>query len=156
MTLRRVISIIIAAIVAVLIMYAGKSCAENIQETNRKNATGASIVINHTPDDYNYDDYTIVTSTQSDEEKYAGYETVTNLFGEVVATIPVTTSEEDSSQDSDYISEQTESETRRTILGNDNSVESATSNEHPLLGGGDEQVAVTTAADTEPIVIHIN
>lgn len=96
MELRRAISIIIAAVVAALVIWAGRSCAENIQKKNREkaledytynveHATGGS--------DFNVDyvDGAVGEESATAATTAENVQTVTNLFGEVVGTVTVTT-----------------------------------------------------------------
>ena len=100
----RIISLFLAFIAAGLVVLAGKSCTEDIIKANKesraKNTTTKEPhlitednVITPTLDQFS-------TYAQSDtslpvqEEDTREYVTVTNLFGEVVETIPVTSPEE--------------------------------------------------------------
>ena len=100
----RIISLFLAFIAAGLVVLAGKSCTEDIIKANKesraKNTTSKEPhlitednVITPTLDQFS-------TYAQSDtslpaqEEDTREYVTVTNLFGEVVETIPVTSPEE--------------------------------------------------------------
>lgn len=92
MQTRPLIAICAALVAALLIIFAGKSCAEDITKTNKKHHRPSASTISvqqgsvpeATPPQYIPDAYTTETSTQE-------YITVTNLIGEVVETIPVTT-----------------------------------------------------------------
>lgn len=99
METRRLISIAIAGVVALLVMWAGKSCTESIRETNHKSEDYQSTFNEGYNGGYeNYADYEDGTyavqaePTTAAEEKYApGVQTVTNLLGEVVGTVTATT-----------------------------------------------------------------
>lgn len=80
-------------------MVAGRSCTKNIMETNRKSRQSAT---SSSPSYHliteNYDDNSAPASDGSElSEETTGmqFETVTNMFGEVVDEIPVTYPEEE-------------------------------------------------------------
>lgn len=92
---RRSIAIVIAFIAAILVMMAGKSCSDNIIETNKNNpkkerATAATDMIPPPP---------MKQEEKADEKQEPVSEApavqdhidVTNLLGDVVETIPITT-----------------------------------------------------------------
>lgn len=99
METRRLISIAIASVAALLVMWAGKACTESIQKTNRESGNNQSTFnegYNGGYDNYaNYEDGTYAVQaepTTAAEDEYApGVQTVTNLLGEVVGTVTVTT-----------------------------------------------------------------
>lgn len=98
MTTRRIVTLIIAAVVAFLIIYAGKSCAEDIAETNRKNSANKTIIQNSNVDTPSLienqpagNQQNTPTDPATDSETPTEYvETVTNIFGEVIGTVPPT------------------------------------------------------------------
>ncbi len=98
MTTRRIITLIIAVLVAFLIAYAGKSCAEDIAETNRQNRLKNDTtygtqgntpgLIEDTPQ-YNNNSQNVTTDPNPELLEPTEYvETVTNIFGDVIGTVP--------------------------------------------------------------------
>lgn len=160
MTIRRIISIIIAAAVAMLIIFAGKSCAQNIAETNQKAAANKAPIINNTPDDFTYSTVSVSSEAVTTDTTTDGVEVVTNLFGEVIGTVPPTTSENPDVSDPNLESASTETTTVKSILDGVNEPTSK-SNQHSILGGNQPDVTETVTGVTQPsssqdIVIHIN
>lgn len=106
MNTSKIVSLIIAALAAVLVAAAGKSCADDINQKNierrKKETTEAhsyhlitetTLPATYEDTDENTEDQPqLIEDPSATEERE--YETVTNLFGEVVETIPVTTPEE--------------------------------------------------------------
>lgn len=97
---RRSIAIIAAFIAAVLVMMAGKSCSDNIVETNKsnqkkqsKNAVSDQITPPQNSPAPNQASPVQNNDEPATESTTADYIAVTNLIGDVVATIPVTTAE---------------------------------------------------------------
>lgn len=99
METRRLISIIIAVAAAFLVMWAGKSCAEDIVNTNKKSDDyQGTFAEGYTPSGgyENYADYgdgtqPIPQQTETTATSNQNVQTVTNLLGEVVGTVTVTT-----------------------------------------------------------------
>lgn len=96
METRRLISVLLAAVAAILVIWAGKSCAEDIQEKNReeakKNYTNVQNATGGNGFNVDYGDGVAVYEEPAATETTAGnVETVTNLFGDIVGTITVTT-----------------------------------------------------------------
>ena len=99
----RIISLFLAFVAAMLVVIAGKSCMEDIAETNKETREKKSANEVHLITEDNIfssesgqfipDSQTmpVQTAEQTTEREY---ETVTNIFGEVVETIPVTSPEE--------------------------------------------------------------
>ncbi|MGN0576956.1 MAG: hypothetical protein ACI4J2_13125 [Ruminococcus sp.] len=147
METRRMISLLIAAVVALLIIYAGKSCAQDIVETNHKASVKASpdftgymtdsSLYNSIPDDAYYTDPSASTAPSVDE----GYEIVTNIFGDAVGTIPVTNSDDESGSGNN--NENTAETTVKSILGN-------------YTKETTEPVTTVTGKDLNELVLHIN
>lgn len=101
----RIISLFLAFIAAGLVVLAGKSCTEDIIEANKesraKNATTTEmphLITETNVFSQNYEavsqDINSEASQPVEETTTREYVTVTNLFGEVVETIPVTSPEE--------------------------------------------------------------
>lgn len=100
----RIISLFLAFIAAGLVVLAGKSCTEDIIKTNKENhANSATKQEPHLITDDNIfspdqgqlsPNNTTEASEPEEEADTREYITVTNIFGEVVETIPVTTPEE--------------------------------------------------------------
>lgn len=135
----RVISFVLAILAAFLVIYAGRSCAQNIIETNKKNAAANAPApsINN----YNYDTTDDLTDYQETSEASDSIpvEYVTNLFGEVIGTLPVETEPDSSLNDPDN-TPQTTSEIIKSILGTD----------PPADDSSDITVPAETEADDEP------
>lgn len=101
----RIISLFLAFIAAGLVVLAGKSCTEDIIKTNKENRA-KNTTTREEPHLITEDN--VITPAQSqlspdnqsgtalpaEEQETREYVTVTNLFGEVVETIPVTSPEE--------------------------------------------------------------
>ena len=172
MPVNKIIAIAIGALAAMLIIYAGKSCAKNIQETNMKNAAehSSSASVNYNSNGA----YTIDPAfqygdepTTASEESLENVQVVTNLFGEVVATIPaesitseqteateIVSSETAQEESSDEMTDATEPETT--------SQKANSSDEHPLLGNIESKTAASESKnDKLPVpsstdfVIHV-
>lgn len=97
---RRSIAIIAAFIAAILVMMAGKSCSDNIVETNKnnqkkqpKNAVSDQITPPQNAPAPNQASPVQDNNEPATESTTADYIAVTNLIGDVVGTIPVTTAE---------------------------------------------------------------
>ena len=87
---RSLIALFIAVLAAILIIVAGKSCAEDINRINSRNRHTNSTV---NPDDLLTNSPTpptlpVTTTTAPDPEQYV---IVTNMIGEIIQTIPITT-----------------------------------------------------------------
>ena len=94
----RIVGLAIAIIAAALVILAGRSCTKSIMETNKKSRDAAT---SSTPSYHLITDDTAAYSDASSEAPHfieetteREYETVTNMFGEVVETIPITSPEE--------------------------------------------------------------
>ena len=109
MNATKIISFILAIMAAVLIAMAGKSCAKDIAQKNserHQNNTKATPSFNLVTDPRNGGSTGEIPHLIEDESSAVGedgsaeattereYVTVTNIFGEVVESIPVTTPEE--------------------------------------------------------------
>ncbi|EWM54323.1 hypothetical protein [Ruminococcus flavefaciens] len=80
----------------IMVLMASRSCAKSVAET-RKNENRNNLVTTHPVTDQAFtDNYTDYYSEElsSEESTEIEYETVTNMLGEVVETIPVTSPEE--------------------------------------------------------------
>ncbi|MBO7475108.1 MAG: hypothetical protein J6U00_14115 [Ruminococcus sp.] len=89
---RPLIALCLAVLAAVLIIVAGKSCAEDINRINKRTQSTKSTI---NPDDLLTNSPTpptlpLTTATAPDPEQYV---VVTNMIGEVIQTIPITTEE---------------------------------------------------------------
>lgn len=87
----KLIAIAIAMIAAILVMLAGKSCSEDAIKKNRKSfASTVNTIYRPNPDS----EVQNVQVQPEEDQEFQGttipFETVTNLFGEVVETIPAT------------------------------------------------------------------
>jgi len=85
---RKSIAIVLAFVAAVLVMLAGKSCAESIHKSNTKNSGGNN---NYTAD------VSVTTGTKSqtvtydlEQEDVPQVEYVTDILGRVIETVPQT------------------------------------------------------------------
>ena len=95
MQTRSLIAVCIAVVAALFIMLAGKSCTESIAKNNKKNSKPAIYLTS--ADDQSRPAATpppVSPTAPAPEETTLPYETVTNLIGEVIETIPVTTAED--------------------------------------------------------------
>ena len=98
---RRSIAIVAAFIAALMVMMAGKSCSDNIAETNKQNSkkTKASAATEYEPPQQNIpapnpaDNAPAVQEGTTQPETQPDHIDVTDLVGNVVGTIPVTTAE---------------------------------------------------------------
>ena len=156
---RRIISIIIAAVVAMLIMYAGKACTKNIQETNRKAALSSQGTNNvYTPSyQQNVTGQPVVTEGYSEMPSTSGAEVVTNILGDVVGTVAPTESTE-SGAFSEIVN-QTEPTTRVTILDRGEQTTQSTTQQHSILGNSTNPATEPTTekyVTPSSIVININ
>lgn len=163
MTKRRIISMILAVCAAVLVIFAGRSCAKNISEANQKLSKINSDLDNN---DFAYTGGNVNNNTNqnqqqtTEEESNTDYEVVTNLLGEVVATIPITTAEQ---EDVPY-EENTapvEENTRITILNGNASEVQPTSPNNSILDRSENNQPEAQEIETEyvapsDIVIHVN
>lgn len=160
---RRIIAIIIAAVVALLIMYAGRACTQNIMETNQKssmsNANSQNSTANYTPAaaQPSLTQQAPVETNTPTEFSTDAVEVVTNLFGDVVGTVaPTENTDNLSVTETDAATEAT---TRKSILDKDDQTPQSPSQQHSILD-------TTTNAALEPttekyatpssIVININ
>lgn len=161
MTRSRVISLVLAVVAALLVALAGKACAEDIVETNNKNAplknTAYANDNKQGSEDFPAMSYGTNPPTTT-LDPYEGVETVTNIFGEVIATVPAAVG--DTTAPTDTVQQEV-TEKNTSILDRPDTTEPterATDPNHPLLGAITEP---TTAPVTEPktlpsnIVIHI-
>lgn len=172
MPVNKIIAIAVAAIAAMLIIYAGKSCASNIQETNRKNSaehsSNASVDYNsngaYTIDPaFQYADETAAPS----EENFENVQVVTNLFGEVVATIPAESVTAEQTETTENVSsESTQEESSHELTDapepETTSPQSNGSADHPLLGNIESKTAASEPTEYKPpapsstdFVIHV-
>ncbi len=92
----KAMAMLIALAAAMLVILAGKSCADDIQEKNKAHRDQSTAV----PQQYVTNDYaytqppvTDPVTVQQPTEKM--YEEVTNILGDVVETIPITTASPD-------------------------------------------------------------
>lgn len=91
MNTRRVASIVIAIIVAMLIISAGKSCSKDIAESNKKAATSATTPTSDGMngfDSLTYPTYQQQTPPSSEATSEENIQYVTNILGEIVGTLP--------------------------------------------------------------------
>lgn len=98
MEIGRLVGFVLAVVAAALVIFAGRSCTKNISEINKKSRESNT---SSTPSYHliteNYSDYGEFPSEEPhliEETTERQYETVTNMFGEVVETIPITSPEE--------------------------------------------------------------
>lgn len=158
---RRIISIIIAAVAALLIMYAGRACTQNIMETNKKSsvqsATNQNGTENYAPtaEQPSLGTQQVTAATSPTAAPSDDVEVVTNLFGEIVGTVAPT-------ENSDNIASTnaaTETATRKSILDGDDQTPQSSSQQHSIL---DSTSNVASEPTTEKyvapssIVININ
>lgn len=100
MNVTKIISAILAIMAAVLIAMAGKSCAKDAAQKNAarrsRNTTETQSFHLITDPPYNDDDNVpqLITDPPLESVTEREYVTVTNMFGDVVETVPVTTPEE--------------------------------------------------------------
>lgn len=154
MTERRLISVIIAIIVAVAIMYVGKSCAVDIAEKNKKVSDSTYQTQNtYSNSDNNNFAYTQPTTfeqpTTETTTEYVEY--VTNLFGEIVGTVEPTTVSENG--ETETIDENTEPTTRPSILNSEDptgSAEDTTSILESQTEPPTDMQQITTQQETQP------
>lgn len=94
----RVSAIVLAVLAAVLVIAAGKSCAEDISKTNKQSVSkrpkSTTFYNDNTDYPYQNDDSYYVYETDAETVTEKDYEEVTNMLGNVVATVPITTTEE--------------------------------------------------------------
>lgn len=130
---RRLISIAIAILVAVLIMNLGKSCTEDIVEANKKAKKDTTTVhYNYAPDNGNggNDSPVIDETVPVIEEATEHIEYITSILGEIIGTVAPTESVEDITLPEEELIQPT---TKASILNNPDPVEPATS-PYSILG----------------------
>lgn len=146
--MRRIVAIGIAGCAALLISIAGKACTDNIIESNKETSKKLNTIADNTYGSMN--NYTSPNmqntseSTSLDATETESAEVVTNLLGEVVGTVPVTsaTTEEDTSNNTT---------TNNSILDRaDDAVQPTTSSNsgNSILNRDQEQV--TSSASVQP------
>ena len=99
----KVVALVLGCIAALLVIMAGKSCASDIQEQNKKSSGSGYSSVNSTtkpaPKLIEEPPAPAVNNQQAVEQTDAAtepqYEVVTDMLGRVVETIPVTQAEED-------------------------------------------------------------
>jgi len=135
---RRIISIAIAVLVAVLIMNLGKSCAEDIAKANQKakNET-TTIYYNYAPDNGN-NTPVIEETVPIIEEPTEHIEYITSILGEIIGTVAPSESEEVTPLPDEELPETT---TKQSILNNPDPIEPATSPYSILENEGTPQEA---------------
>ncbi len=128
---RRLISIAIAVLVAVLIMNLGKSCTEDIVEANKKaKKETTTVYYNYAPNGGN--GTPVIDETASVvQEATEHIEYITSILGEIVGTVAPSESTGNETPIPDE--ELPETTTRQSILNNPDPVEPATS-PYSILG----------------------
>ncbi len=101
---RHIVSLALAVVSAILVIIAGRSCTKSAYESNKKGSSQNNTTQKYhliTEAEYGTSDQSVlgVGSGGSANDPAQGttereYVTVTNIFGDVVETIPVTTPEE--------------------------------------------------------------
>ena len=93
----RISALMLAVIAAVLVVVAGKSCADDaIRENERSKASKRSNnKIATIAQDTRQEFELAVETSPSEPEEEIQYEVVTNMVGDVIETIPITTAEEE-------------------------------------------------------------
>lgn len=99
MNANHVISLTLALLAALLVIVAGKSCAKSIDEANKESRAEKRNYHLITENPYTQSNQPVMTAVPQEQQPVQTtterqYETVTNIFGEVVETIPVTSPEE--------------------------------------------------------------
>lgn len=91
----------IAIVAAALVIVAGRSCTQSIIETNKKSRGSESssapsyhLITDNEPEHGQFREPPTGEPESVEETTDRQYETVTNMFGEVVETIPITSPEE--------------------------------------------------------------
>lgn len=92
----KLISLVLGIVAAALVIVAGKSCANDIKERNKganKNQT-TTRELHLITDEPATTAAPLETTETAAETQTIEYETVTNIFGEVIETVPVTSPEQ--------------------------------------------------------------
>ena len=147
MDISRVSAIALAVLAAMLVIIAGKSCADDAVSQNRRKSR--PVIAQNTaataPPDVRTPQQATQPPAQEKTEAASGmYEEVTNMFGDVVETIPITEAAEDMTE------EITET---KSILEAYNELHEVTT-----AAGQENTDPVTTTTYIEPatnIVIHV-
>lgn len=170
MSKSRIISLFLAVIAAFLVAYAGKACAQDINNTNKKKSSPVGTSQQNGSFDNNIPDYSYGTvPPETTVNEYEGVETVTNLFGEVVATVPAasdggataepTTKNTSILDRAEPTTEAVVQDTTAPIAQQTETQAPTTNKDHPLLGEitTAPPVQFTTESNTLPsnIVIQI-
>lgn len=170
MTSRRIISIIIAFVVAVIVMYIGRSCIMDIQETNEKSKPGGGVIDAYSgtgnqaavpqgtglPQDY----YPDQSNPDGSEITTENIQYVTSILGSIVGTYYVTEDENAAEVPSGEVVEEDTGPT--SILDNQDPTEPTTSS-FSILGQNEQQpttVTEQTAPNLQPapsdgFVVHL-
>ena len=98
---RRIVSVFLAILAAAGVIMAAKSCAKSAVEANKETHKSVSATSSSERPHLITENYDVLTEENSDgrphlieETTERQYETVTNMFGEVKETIPITSPEE--------------------------------------------------------------
>lgn len=99
MNVNHMVSLTLALLAAILVIVAGRSCARSIDEANKESRAEKKTYHLITEDPYTKSNQPVMTAAPQEQQPAQTtterqYETVTNMFGEVVETIPVTSPEE--------------------------------------------------------------
>lgn len=94
MEMSRVVAIVLAMLAAVLVIVAAKACADDARNhSTMNNHSERSTIGNPSPGGYVvYDEADTTVPQETETEKM--YEEITNMLGEVIETIPVTSDED--------------------------------------------------------------
>lgn len=152
---RRIIAIIIAAVAALLIMYAGKACTQNIMETNRKSSV-SSVTTQNGTEIYTPAAQSSPTETAPTVSPTDAVGVVTNLFGDIVGTVAPTEYDDIAATGTDAVSETT---SRKSILDSGDQTPQNSSQQHSILDPtSNAALEPTTDKYVTPssIVININ
>ena len=97
MNTSHIVSLVLALFAALLVIVAGRSCAKSAERANRESSAKKISTTKPKSDEEQYtqfqqniEDQLLSASQSAPVTTEIPYETVTNIFGEVVETIPVT------------------------------------------------------------------
>ncbi len=100
MNVNHIVSLTLALFAALLVIVAGRSCARSIDEANKESRAEKRNYHLITENPYTRGEQPVMTAAPQEPQQPVEttterqYETVTNMFGEVIETIPVTSPEE--------------------------------------------------------------
>lgn len=102
MNTSHIVSLVLALFAALLVIVAGRSCAKSAERANRESSAKKISTTKPKSDEEQYtqfqqniEDQLLAASQNTEVNTDIQYETVTNIFGEVVETIPVTEAAKD-------------------------------------------------------------